>query len=74
MHHPVKKAVLKPGKEVSLLRKHNLIKATAYPTDEIAIFQAAQTFLQTEGWLIAPESSYAVRTGIDEALKAAGVA
>ena len=26
--------------------------------------------METEGWLIAPESSYAVRAGIDEALKA----
>jgi tryptophan synthase beta chain len=55
---------------VSLLRKHNIIKATAYPRDETAIFQAAQTFLQTEGWLPAPESSYAIKAGIDEALKA----
>jgi tryptophan synthase beta chain len=33
-------------------------------------------FLQTEGWLPAPESSYAIRAGIDEAMKAekAGVA
>jgi tryptophan synthase beta chain len=55
---------------ISLLRHHNLIKAVAYPTDEKLIFEAAQIFLQSEGWLPAPESSYAIRAGIDEALKA----
>jgi len=55
---------------ISALRKHNIVKAVAYPANEKAIFEAARTFLQTEGWLIAPESSYAVRAGIDEALKA----
>ena len=55
---------------MSALRHHGLLKAVAYPANERAIFDAARTFLQTEGWLIAPESSYAVRAGIDEALKA----
>jgi len=55
---------------ISALRHHNIVKAVAYPADEKAIFEAAKIFLQTEGWLIAPESSYAVRAGIDEALKA----
>ena len=55
---------------MSLLRNHNLLKAVAYPVNEKTVFEAARTFLQTEGWLIAPESSYAVRAGIDEALKA----
>jgi tryptophan synthase beta chain len=55
---------------MSALRHDDLMKAVAYPSDEKAIFEAARTFLQTEGWLIAPESSYAVRAGIDEALKA----
>ncbi len=55
---------------ISALRHHNLIRAVAYPSDERAIFEAAKIFLQTEGWLIAPESSYAVRAGIDEAVKA----
>jgi tryptophan synthase beta chain len=58
------------GPIVSLLRKHNLVKAVAYPADEKSIFEAARTFLQTEGWLPAPESSYALRAGIDEAHKA----
>jgi len=55
---------------ISLLRHHNIVKAVAYPADEKAIFEAARTFLQSEGWLPAPESSYAVRAGIDEAVKA----
>ncbi|MEM3702877.1 MAG: hypothetical protein QXX79_00420 [Candidatus Bathyarchaeia archaeon] len=42
----------------------------AYPTDEKAIFEAARIFLQSEGWLPAPESSYVIRAGIDEAVKA----
>jgi len=55
---------------ISLLRHHDLVKAVAYPADEKAIFEAARRFLQSEGWLPAPESSYAIRAGIDEALKA----
>ncbi|MGQ9640781.1 MAG: TrpB-like pyridoxal phosphate-dependent enzyme [Candidatus Bathycorpusculaceae bacterium] len=55
---------------ISLLRHHNLVKAVAYPTDEKLIFEAAKTFLQSEGWLPAPESSYAIRAGINEAIKA----
>lgn len=54
---------------ISALRHHNIIKAKAYPIDEKAIFEAARTFLQTEGWLAAPESSYAIRAGIDEAIQ-----
>jgi tryptophan synthase beta chain len=46
------------------------VKAVAYPSDEVAVFDAARTFLETEGWLIAGESAHAVRAGIDEALKA----
>jgi len=55
---------------ISALRHQNLVRAVAYPANEKAIFEAARIFLQTEGWLIAPESSYAVRAGIDEAVKA----
>jgi len=57
------------GPIISLLRKHNIVKAVTYSVDEKTIFEAARMFLQTEGWLPAPESSYAVRAGIDEALK-----
>ncbi|MBS7636910.1 TrpB-like pyridoxal phosphate-dependent enzyme [Candidatus Bathyarchaeota archaeon] len=55
---------------ISLLKHHGLVKAVAYPTDEKAVFEAARIFLQSEGWLPAPESSYAIRAGIDEAIKA----
>jgi tryptophan synthase beta chain len=55
---------------ISALRNHNIVRAVAYPSNEKTIFEAARTFMRTEGWLIAPESSYAVRAGIDEALKA----
>lgn len=55
---------------VSALRNSGLVKAVAYPADEKAIFEAARLFFQCEGWLIAPESAYAVRAGVDEALKA----
>jgi tryptophan synthase beta chain len=58
------------GPIISLLRKHKIVKAVAYPVDEKAIFEAARTFVQTEGWLPAPESSYAIRASIDQAKKA----
>jgi tryptophan synthase beta chain len=58
------------GPIVSLLRKHNIVRAVAYPADEKSIFEAARMFVQTEGWLPAPESSYALRAGIDEASRA----
>jgi tryptophan synthase beta chain len=58
------------GPIVSLLRKHKMIKAVTYPVDEKSIFEAARMFVQTEGWLPAPESSYAIRASIDEAVKA----
>jgi tryptophan synthase beta chain len=54
---------------VSALRNSGLVKAVAYPADERTIFEAARLFFQSEGWLIAPESSYAVRASIDDALK-----
>lgn len=54
---------------ISLLRKHGIIDAIAYPTDEKAVFEAAKLFLQSEGWLPAPESSYAIRATIDKALE-----
>jgi tryptophan synthase beta chain len=54
---------------VSALRSKGYVKAVAYPADEVAVFEAARMFLDTEGWLIAGESAHAVRAGIDEALK-----
>jgi tryptophan synthase beta chain len=55
---------------ISALRATNMIRAVAYPVDERRVFEAARLFFQSEGWLIAPESAYAVRAGVDEALKA----
>ena len=55
---------------ISALRHRNLVKAVAYPTDERVVFEAARMFFRTEGWLVAPESSYAVKASIDEARKA----
>ncbi len=54
---------------ISLLRKHGYIDAVAYPTDEKAVFEAARIFLESEGWLPAPESSYAIRAAIDKAIE-----
>jgi len=54
---------------ISLARKHGLIDTIAYPTDEKYVFRRAQLFLQTEGFLPAPESAYAVACAIDEALE-----
>ena len=55
---------------ISLLRYRGLIDTAAYPKDEIAVFDAARTFLLVEGFLVAPESAYAVKAAIDEAIKA----
>lgn len=54
---------------ISLLKHHGLIDAVAYPIDEKAVFEAARIFLEAEGWLPAPESSYAIRAAIDKALE-----
>jgi|TARA_B100001971_G_C18222448_1_gene558115 tryptophan synthase beta chain len=49
------------------LNNIGIIDTVAYPKDEKVIFEAAKTFLKTEGRLIAPESAYAVKAAIDEA-------
>jgi tryptophan synthase beta chain len=46
-----------------------LIDVRVYPRDEKAILEAARIFLRTEGQLVSPESAYAVRAVIDEALE-----
>jgi tryptophan synthase beta chain len=45
-----------------------LIEAVAVP--QTAVFEAARLFIQTEAIIPAPESAHAIRTAIDEALKA----
>ena len=55
---------------ISALKSKGLVRAVAYPSDEVAVFEAAKMFLETEGWLIAGESAHAVRAAIDEARRA----
>ena len=57
---------------ISALKNRGLIRAVAFPSDEVAVFQAARMFLETEGWLIAGESAHAVRAAVDEAVRAEG--
>ncbi len=54
---------------LSLLRNQGYIRTRTYPVDEKSVFEATRMFLQTEGFLPAPESSYAIRAMIDEALE-----
>ena len=54
---------------LSLLRNLGFIKTKTYPVDEKVVFEATRMFLRAEGFLPAPESSYAIRAMIDEALK-----
>ncbi|MGA2785370.1 MAG: pyridoxal-phosphate dependent enzyme [Candidatus Bathyarchaeia archaeon] len=55
---------------LSFLRHKGLIETRVYPNDERSIREAASIFLRTEGRLLAPESAYAIRGVIDEALEA----
>lgn len=55
---------------VSLLRHLGFIDTIVYPKDEKSVFEAARIFIETEGHLLAPESAYAIRAAIDEAVKA----
>jgi tryptophan synthase beta chain len=43
------------------------MRAVAYHQSEV--FDAARTFSRTEGIIVAPETSHAVKAAIDEALK-----
>ena len=54
---------------MSYLRHKGLLKAVAYAIDEREVFEAARLFVESEGWLPAPESSYAIRAAIDKALE-----
>ena len=54
---------------LSLLRHHGLIDTIAYPIDEKYVFGKAMEFMQTEGWIPAPESAYSITCAIDEALR-----
>ncbi|MGE5412158.1 MAG: TrpB-like pyridoxal phosphate-dependent enzyme [Clostridiales bacterium] len=52
---------------VSHLYNLGLIQAEAY--NQVEVFDAARTFAQTEGILPAPESSHAIKSAIENALK-----
>ncbi|MEW6455636.1 MAG: TrpB-like pyridoxal phosphate-dependent enzyme [Acidobacteriota bacterium] len=54
---------------ISLLRHLGLIESIAYPQDERYVFERAKIFIESEGFLPAPESSYGITCAIDEALK-----
>src|SRR2546427_13238993 len=54
---------------ISYLKHLGHIESKAYPQDEQGIFEAAKTFVQVEGFLPAPESAYAIRAAIDEAIE-----
>jgi tryptophan synthase beta chain len=54
---------------LSLLRHRRIIDTVAYPEDERRVFEAARMFIETEGWLPAPESAYSVCGAIDEAIR-----
>jgi tryptophan synthase beta chain len=51
---------------VSRLVHDGVMRAVAYHQSEV--FEAAQTFARTEGIIVAPEASHAVKGAIDEAL------
>lgn len=52
---------------LSQLYHDGFMEATS--VEQTAVFEAAEMFARTEGILPAPESSHAIRTAIDEALK-----
>ncbi|MFQ5868427.1 MAG: TrpB-like pyridoxal phosphate-dependent enzyme [Candidatus Zixiibacteriota bacterium] len=54
---------------LSLLRNKGYIDTIAYPQDEKKVFELAKVFVQTEGYLPAPESAYSIACAIEEALK-----
>jgi tryptophan synthase beta chain len=54
---------------MSALRHHGLLDAVAYPVDEVHVFTQARRFVQAEGFIPAPESSYGVCAAIDKALE-----
>ncbi|HUX09594.1 MAG TPA: TrpB-like pyridoxal phosphate-dependent enzyme [Terriglobia bacterium] len=53
---------------VSLLHQKGVVEAVSYP--QLQCFEAAMTFARAEGLVVAPETSHAVCSAIDEAMKA----
>ncbi len=54
---------------MSVMRHAGMLDTVAYPSDEQYVFDKAKLFIQTEGFLPAPESAYSIAAAIDEALK-----
>lgn len=54
---------------ISALRNQGMIDTIIYPADEKYVFEKAKLFLQTEGFLPAPESAYSIAAAVDEAKK-----
>jgi tryptophan synthase beta chain len=54
---------------LSLLRHLGYIDTIAYPEDERHVFERARMFVQSEGFLPAPESAYSIACAIDEAIR-----
>lgn len=54
---------------LSLLRHRGLLDTVVYPSDEKYVFDMAKIFVQTEGFLPAPESAYSIACAMDEAVK-----
>ncbi len=54
---------------MSAVRKLGLLDAIAYPVDEVYVMSQARRFVQTEGFIPAPESAYGVCAAIDKALE-----
>ncbi len=52
---------------ISALKHEGLIDTIIYPEDEEYVFKRAKIFVQTEGFLPAPESAYSIAAAIDEA-------
>lgn len=54
---------------ISALRNQGMIDTIIYPKNENYVFQRAKLFIQTEGFLPAPESAYSIAAAIDQAIK-----
>lgn len=54
---------------ISYLRHKGIVSNIAYPGDEKYVFSQAKIFVETEGYLPAPESAYSICAAIEQALK-----
>jgi len=54
---------------ISALRNQGMIDTIIYPKDERYVFEKAKLFIQSEGFLPAPESTYSIAAAIDQAIR-----